>query len=250
MAGCADIEAARLTARHLGTVHHEYIYTAEEVLHKLPEIIYYLESFDVDLVRSAIPCYFASRLASEHVKVTLTGEGADELFAGYQYHRSLCDSQVLHDELRRSISALHNMNLQRVDRLTMAHSVEGRVPFLDAGVINVAQSIPPEMKLRGDPPVEKWILRWACEDLLPVEIAWRTKEQFDEGSGTTAVLGKVAARMAKRLGVVADGAATARDLEARVYRCLYRREYPPATDKLVARWRGSPGSGCADDWAE
>jgi asparagine synthase (glutamine-hydrolysing) len=189
--GSRDLEAARLVSRHIGSVHHEYIFTPEEVMEKLPEMIYHLESFDQDLVRSAIPCYFCSRLAAQHVKVILTGEGADELFAGYTYYKDIDDPTELHDELRRSVESLHNVNLQRVDRLTMAHGLEGRVPFLDLDMIEMAQTIPPELKLQTDPkgkPVEKWILRKACEDLLPPEIVWRNKEQFDEGSGTVHIL--------------------------------------------------------------
>ena len=186
--GSKDIEAARFVSHYLKTIHHEYLITPEEAIAKLPEIIYSLESFDQDLVRSAIPCYFTSRLASEYVKVILTGEGADELFAGYTYYKDIPDDEILHKELRRSISSLHNINLQRVDRLTMAHSIEGRVPFLDLKMIELGQKIPAHLKLKGNPPVEKWILRKAFENILPDEIVWRRKEQFDEGSGTVDLL--------------------------------------------------------------
>jgi asparagine synthase (glutamine-hydrolysing) len=186
--GSRDLEAARLVSDHLDTIHHEYILTEQEVRDKLPEIIYYLESFDQDLVRSAIPCYFTSRLAADYVKVILTGEGADELFGGYTYYKDISDADFLHRELRRSVASLHNINLQRVDRMTMAHAIEGRVPFLDLAMIRLGQLIPPEMKIMGSPPIEKWILRKAFEDLLPKEIVWREKEQFDEGSGTVEML--------------------------------------------------------------
>jgi asparagine synthase (glutamine-hydrolysing) len=182
--GSRDLEAARIVAQHLDTIHHEYILTPAEILSTLPQIIYYLESYDQDLVRSGIPCYFTARLASENVKVILTGEGADELFAGYTYYKEIGHRGSLHSELRRSVASLHNINLQRVDRMTMAHAIEGRVPFLDLQMIRLGQLIPAEMKLAGSPPVEKWILRKAFEDLLPPEIIWRQKEQFDEGSGT------------------------------------------------------------------
>ena len=185
--GSRDLQAARLVSRHLDTIHHEYILTEEEIREKLPEIIYHLESYDQDLVRSAIPCFFTSRLAAQYVKVILTGEGADELFAGYTYYRDVTDPEALHRELRRSVRSLHNVNLQRVDRLTMAHSLEGRVPFLDTELIELAQTVPADLKLRemsDGQLIEKWILRKACEDLLPSEIVWRDKEQFDEGSGT------------------------------------------------------------------
>ncbi|MDQ7782399.1 MAG: asparagine synthase B [Desulfomonilaceae bacterium] len=186
--GSRDLEAARVVARHLDTIHHEYVITPEEVVKKLPEIIYYLESFDQDLVRSAIPCYFTSRLAAEEVKVILTGEGADELFAGYTYYKGIMDQSALSRELRRSVSALHNVNLQRVDRMTMAHSIEGRVPFLDLEMIKLGQMIPSDLKLPAGVGPEKWILRKAFEDLLPHEIVWRDKEQFDEGSGTVDIV--------------------------------------------------------------
>lgn len=186
--GSSDIAAARLVAKHIDSQHHEYIITSKDVNKYLDEIIYHLESFDQDLVRSAIPCYFVSRLAADYVKVILTGEGADELFGGYTYYREILDEKTLHQELRRSVQSMHNINLQRVDRLTMAHSVEGRVPFLDKKMIELGFMIPTKWKLRGDPPIEKWILRKAFEDILPSQITWRKKLQFDEGSGTVDAL--------------------------------------------------------------
>jgi asparagine synthase (glutamine-hydrolysing) len=189
--GSSDLAAARLVAKHLDTIHHEHVFTRKDVMDKLPEIIFHLESFDRDLVRSAIPCYFTSRLAAQHLKVILTGEGADELFGGYTYYKDIDCEKTLHKELRRSIASMHNVNLQRVDRLTMAHSLEGRVPFLDTDMIELAQTIPANLKLATDnngQVIEKWVLRKACEDLLPDEIVWRKKLQFDEGSGTVDIM--------------------------------------------------------------
>jgi asparagine synthase (glutamine-hydrolysing) len=192
--GSRDLEAARTVARHLDTVHHEYVLKPDEIATSLPKILYHLESFDQDLVRSAIPTYFTARLASNYVKVILTGEGADELFAGYGYYTDYDDPELLRLELRRSAQSLHNINLQRVDRMTMAHSIEGRVPFLDIKMVEFAQTIPPQLKLykNGDSrAVEKWVLRKAFEDILPVEILWRDKEQFDEGSGMVDLIAEV-----------------------------------------------------------
>jgi asparagine synthase (glutamine-hydrolysing) len=247
--GSRDIQAARLVARHLGTVHHEYILTPDEVLAALPEIIYFLESFDQDLVRSAIPCYFTSRLASTFVKVILTGEGADELFAGYEYYRTITCPRQLDRELRRSVSSLHNINLQRVDRLTMAHSIEGRVPFLDLDLIEVAQSIPPELKLfKNDNGqiIEKWVLRKAFEDLLPSDIVWRDKEQFDEGSGTTEILADVVGcwMTTHETEQYTDThrASRLRSLEECVYHKLLVEAFPRSSCVLgnVARWSERP----------
>jgi asparagine synthase (glutamine-hydrolysing) len=193
-----DLVAAKRVAEHIGSKHHEYIFTARDIVENLPHIIYHLESADVDLVRSAIPTFFAARLARQQVKAVLTGEGADELFAGYTYHHAYVDDpRALADELTRSLGTMHNINLQRVDRITMAESLEGRTPFLDRNLIDFAQSIPAALKLcrtRPDavastgPTTEKWILRKACADLLPESLVWRKKAQFDEGSGTVAAL--------------------------------------------------------------
>ena len=81
-----DLEAARRVAEHLGTEHHEFTYTAEEALAALPEVVRAIESFDPGLVRSAVPNFLLARATAEHVKVVLTGEGADELFAGLRLH--------------------------------------------------------------------------------------------------------------------------------------------------------------------
>jgi asparagine synthase (glutamine-hydrolysing) len=242
--GANDVEAARLVARHIGSTHHEYLFTPEEVRQLLPEIIYYLESFDQDLVRSAIPCYFCARLAADQVKVVLTGEGADELFAGYKYHKAIGDPVMLHRELRRAVTTLHNINLQRVDRLTMRHGVEGRVPFLDTQFIHLALRIPSELKLkaaRNGEQVEKWILRQACADLLPPAIVWRGKEQFDEGSGTVDLLGEALRPLLSGLDLAAYQAGVSEFLrspeEAYYHRLLsnsYRR--PQAVLSNVARW--------------
>lgn len=192
--GSPDLVAARVVADHLDTVHHEYILTPEEIRDALPEIVATLESFDQDLVRSAVPTFFTSRLASEHVKVVLTGEGADELFAGYKYHKDIGTADELDADARRALSQMHNVNLQRVDRITMGHALEARVPFLDVNVIETALSIPAELRQPGEHAPEKAVLRLAVEDLLPESIVWRDKAQFDEGSGTADLLPQLSAQ--------------------------------------------------------
>ncbi|GMR21579.1 MAG: asparagine synthase B [Gammaproteobacteria bacterium] len=244
--GSRDLEAARHVARHIGSIHHEYVCSAAEVVEKLPEIIYHLESFDQDLVRSAIPTWFCARMAADKVKVILTGEGADELFAGYTYHKGITDYQALHSELRRSVTRLHNINLQRVDRMTMRHAIEARVPFLDADVIAMAQTVPPELKLKtGDYGlrIEKWILRKAFEDLLPPEIVWRDKEQFDEGSGMVDLLPAVLECTAAGIDTDDYKVRFTADRLRSNEECFYHRllieqfEQPQAVLASVGRWQ-------------
>jgi asparagine synthase (glutamine-hydrolysing) len=186
--GSPDLLAARFAAEHLGTEHHERVYTAEEAAGSLPDVVAAIEAFDPSLVRSAVPNHMLAELAAEHVKVVLTGEGADELFAGYEYMREFDDSDELHDELVRSVEGLHNLNLQRCDRVTMAHGLEARVPFLDREVINHALRLPAAWKIATQAQPEKRLLREAFEGWLPHELLWRDKSQFGDGSGAASVL--------------------------------------------------------------
>lgn len=236
--GSPDLVAARAVAEHIGSDHHEYAFSAQDLADNLSHVIYHLESADVDLVRSAIPTLFAARLARRHVKAVLTGEGADELFAGYAYHHAYVDDpRALADELTRSLGTMHNINLQRVDRVTMAESLEARTPFLDRELIDFAQSIPASLKLRRTDPgivestgatTEKWILRKACVDLLPTDLVWRKKAQFDEGSGTVDALGEALRLLTGKTGYVD------RTAEAALYEGLLRARYENP-DRIIAQ---------------
>ena len=240
--GSPDLLAARAVARHIGSDHREYAFTAADVAANLPHVIYHLESADVDLVRSAIPTLFAARLARRDVKAVLTGEGADELFAGYTYHHDYADHpRALADELTRALGTMHNINLQRVDRVAMAESLEARTPFLDRDLIAFAQSIPATLKMRrtGEteaestgPTTEKWILRKACADLLPHALIWRKKAQFDEGSGTVDALGTALQ------GMTGATSPLDRRSEAELYEMILRKQFenPQRILDSAGRW--------------
>lgn len=237
--GSSDLAAAHRVAQHLGTIHHEYVIGPEEITAVLPRVIRHLESYDRDLVRSAVPTWFVAREAARDMKVVLTGEGADELFAGYAYHADYTDGDALQRELHRSLTAMHAINLQRVDRMTMAHSLEARVPFLDREMIDLAMSLPPALKQRPEQGCdgEKWILRKACEDLLPAEIVWRGKLQFDEGSGFSDYLADHARREFEA-GATEPAEAGSSPEEA-LYRQLLRDSdvHTDAIMRLTTHWR-------------
>jgi len=193
LAGCADLEAARIVARYIGSSHYEYIFTEEEMMKYLPEVIYYLESFDAPLVQSSMANFFASRLAAEAgCHSVLCGEGADELFGGYHYFKHLKSEEEVKQEMQKIVSIGHGMSFQRVDRMNSAHSLEAHVPYMDAEVFDFAFKVPIEWKIYGSEEVEKWVLRTAFQDDLPHEIAWRRKAQFSHGSGCSDVLAGLA----------------------------------------------------------
>ena len=193
--GGEDLEAARLMADTLGTQHREYIYTEQDMLDVLPEVVYYLESFDPALVRSAIPNFILARMASDYVKVILTGEGADELYAGYSYLQRFETPGDLQGELVYITAALHNTNLQRGDRMSMAHGLEARVPLLDVDSVSMALSLPSEWKLHENGRPAKALLRRAYEGLLPDEIVHRPKMKFSKGAGSSDILAERAEEM-------------------------------------------------------
>jgi asparagine synthase (glutamine-hydrolysing) len=184
----ADLLAARVVARHIGSEHHERVYDAREAVRALPAVVRAIEHFDPSLVRSAVPNFLLAEMTAQHVKVVLTGEGADELFAGYEYLRGFGDPVALQGELMRTVHGLHNLNLQRCDRVTMAHGLEARVPFLDRQVIAFAFGLPMAWKLSAPGELEKRLLRRAFSGSLPDEILWREKAEFGDGSGAAAVL--------------------------------------------------------------
>ncbi|HWC24975.1 MAG TPA: asparagine synthase (glutamine-hydrolyzing) [Solirubrobacteraceae bacterium] len=186
--GSADLAAARVVARHVGSEHHERVYDAREAVRALPAVVRAIEHFDPSLVRSAVPNFLLAEMTAQHVKVVLTGEGSDELFAGYEYLRGFDDAESLRVELMRSVHGLHNLNLQRCDRVTMAHGLEARVPFLDRQVIAFAFGLPMAWKLPAPGELEKRLLRRAFADWLPDEILWREKAEFGDGSGAKDVL--------------------------------------------------------------
>jgi asparagine synthase (glutamine-hydrolysing) len=188
-----DLRAARRMAEELGTRHHERIYTEQEMLDVLPKVIYHLESFDPALVRSAIPNYFLSELASQYVKVVLTGEGADEIYAGYDYLSTYPTPQRLQREMIAITTALHNTNLQRADRIPMAFGLEARVPFLDVKSVALGLGLPAKWKIHQEKPA-KFLLRQAFSTDLPRDIVNRPKQKFSKGAGSSDVLSQIAER--------------------------------------------------------
>ena len=135
----------------------------EQACEIVPKVVYHMETYEPELLRSAIPNYFLAEIASRDVKMVLTGEGADELFAGYLYFRDCPHPAALQDECRRIFAHLQNVNLQRADRMSMAHGLEARVPFLDFEMLDATMFLDPDVKMirKGEKTqfVEKWLMR-------------------------------------------------------------------------------------------
>jgi asparagine synthase (glutamine-hydrolysing) len=260
----SELSEARQVADQIGTDHHEVRISMEDFFNALPRLVWHED--EPITWPSSVSLYFVSKLARQEVKVVLTGEGSDELFAGYGRYRfyqlnsdwmrayyvvpngmrkaiqnAVADSPLLSASLRRklghtvlgrgadieslylnnfycafSVDEQHKLlkreftqnpyasfmgywnstsaspNLPRLlfadqktylvellmkqDQMSMATSIESRVPFLDHQFVEFAASVPPHMKLRGKQG--KYIMKKAVEDLIPHDIIYRKKMGF------------------------------------------------------------------------
>jgi asparagine synthase (glutamine-hydrolysing) len=187
-----DIRNARLMADHIDADHHELIVTPQQVLEVLPEVIYYLESFDPSLVRSAAANFLISRYAKKQgIAVLLSGEGGDEVFCGYSYLKSLPPG-ALPEEQIACLDYLHNNAALRLDRMNQCHSIRVVAPLISGELLNYALHIPPQYKVKTEngQKIEKWIFRKAFAPDLPEAITWRTKQEFSQGAGSVDFLSR------------------------------------------------------------
>ena len=97
--GSPDLAAAEKVAKFIGTKHYSYTFTVQQGLDALRDVIYHLETYDVTTVRASTPMFLlARRIKATGCKMVLSGEGADEIFAGYLYFHKAPDSEELHRE--------------------------------------------------------------------------------------------------------------------------------------------------------
>lgn len=185
-----DIRSARVMAGHIDSDHHEVMVDLNQALEVLPEVIYYLESFDPSLVRSAVSNFLICRYAREQgIQVLLSGEGGDEVFCGYTYLKNFPLEELFARQME-CIGFLHNNAALRLDRMNQCNSVRVVAPLISGELLNYSLAIPPEYKQKpnGEEKSEKWIFRKAYEGLLPESLVWRLKQEFSQGSGTAKLL--------------------------------------------------------------
>jgi len=174
----SDLAYSEKITKLLGIKHKKVEFTTEEALATLPDVIRILKTFDLALPND-LSIYFALKLARENrISSVMTGDGADELFAGYSYMAELPPG-----DLKRYIRRLSQNWHFSSGYLGRALGVEVRQPFLDEDFVRFALGISPEFKVKDG--VGKYILRKSFEDLIPPEIVWRKKEPIEYGSGST-----------------------------------------------------------------
>lgn len=196
--GSEDIKNAAKVAKDLG-LNLRIIHLDEQTVEQiLPKIIESIEIEGLVQVEVAIPMYLAAKAASEDgIRVMFTGQGADELFAGYWWYKDVVKNDgflKLHTKLWEDIDLSYDDTLEREDKVAMANSVELRVPYLDRTVVQCAMRISPRLKIRdSNDSIRKWVHRNVAALLgVPEYIAYREKDMAQLGSGVHELIKKVA----------------------------------------------------------
>ncbi|AKB43464.1 Asparagine synthetase (glutamine-hydrolyzing) [Methanosarcina vacuolata Z-761] len=194
-----DLAQAQLAAEIAGMSDSlkTHLLSPEEIKAAIPDVIYSTESTDPMKIAIGLPLYFVAKTAKEDGKrVLLTGQGADELFGGYSRHEGFLEQgpEVLDRAIYSDLKNISTINLERDDIVTMANSVELRVPFLDKEVIKTGLAISPELKVlkRDSLYIRKYILRKAADSLLPSELLWKEKKAIQYGTGVQKILDRLA----------------------------------------------------------
>ena len=184
-----DLKYARQTAEFIGSEHHEFYMSREDVIDALDEVIKILGTYDITTIRASIGMYLLCKAIHEHssIKVLLSGEISDELF-GYKYTDFAPSAQAFHEEAQKRLRELHMYDVLRADRCISVNSLEARVPFGDLAFVKYVMSLNPEL-LMNHHGIGKYMLRHAFENdgLLPHEILWREKAAFSDAVGHSMV---------------------------------------------------------------
>lgn len=153
-----------------------------DILSAIEETIKILKNFNDIEIRNNIVMYLAIKWAKEQNSPgIITGDGADELFAGYSFLINKPENE-LEKEIQRVCSVMH-FPTQKIGK---ALGIVVESPFLDEKIIEYSKTIPSDFKVRneGEKRHGKWILRKTFEKNIPMQIAWREKSPMQDGSGT------------------------------------------------------------------
>jgi asparagine synthase (glutamine-hydrolysing) len=178
----ADLNAAKTLCEQLD-IEHVIVSPQVQDMQQfyLEEGVYMTESFEPVLVRNAVSYHFLCRqVVSDGFKYCLNGEGADELFGGYDFVRE-APIHLQDDVIWHSLSIIHKTYLQMADRASMYATLEARVPYMDKDLIEFCLALPPHARVNTNN--NKILLRETFKKDLPESITNRRKTGMNEGAG-------------------------------------------------------------------
>lgn len=210
------------------------ILPGKEIDEKLLAVIEIMHTFDPMEVRNSVVIYEAlNNAAHDDMKIVMTGDGCDELFAGYSFIYNL-NSKALLSRLRRLWRIMSFSSI----KIARSLSISVSLPYLDERVKKVAKKLTYTqfVGIRSGVKYGKFILRVAFESIIGKELAWRVKMPIEQGSGTSYLPfyfdNRISDKMfmEERERIHNKEGVRIRDKEHLAYYLLYRKLFSPPTE--------------------
>ena len=178
-----DLEYSQIMGKHIGVNLELRYVNINEILNAVKGTIKILKNFnDIEIRNSIVSYLYLNTLKEKNVKKVITGDGADEIFAGYNFLIKKNHAE-LRTELRRMKEIMHFTSQKIASEL----GISVQMPYINDNVIKLAETLPIEHLVNQKNGVKfgKWVLRKAFENDLPPSVIWREKTPMQDGSGTT-----------------------------------------------------------------
>lgn len=174
----ADLKYANWLARLLKLKQYRKQVSVKQALRAIPETIKILGSFDPAIPNDLVVYFGLQKARALGIDSIMTGDGSDELFAGYSFMQGINNLQSYIKRIARRMQFSSN-------RLGESLKIKIVQPFLDQEVVDFALKIKPQLKIRRQTGKAwgKWVLRQAFKDCLPEKIIWQSKRPLEYGSG-------------------------------------------------------------------
>jgi len=246
-----DLAYSQITAKHVGiNLKLKYV-EISDMLNAITETVKILKNFnDIEIRNSIVSYLYLSELKKNNVSTVITGDGADEIFAGYNFLIQK-DHAEIKNELKRMKEIMHFPSQKIANELGM--SIE--MPFIDENVIKIAETLSIDSLVNKKDGVTfgKWILRKAFENDLPNSVVWRQKTPMQDGSGTAALTKLFESIitdeifMEKSKKIKNEDGVTIRTKESLHYYETYRKEFEIPGSKNEINSCPDCNSGIADN---